>query len=88
MNFGDLTWMDDAACRGLDPEMFMPERGDTHKIRAAKQLCRQCPAIQPCRDYGLELAQRYDTYGIFGGLTRHERDKLLRNKRISRRPPT
>lgn len=77
-----------AACRGLDPELFMPERGDAIKIRTAKNLCNNCPVIEQCRDYGLELAQRYDTYGIFGGLTRHERDKLLRNHRTTRRPPT
>lgn len=80
-------WMRDAVCRGLDPDMFMPERGDQHKIRAAKALCKTCPVNEQCREYGLELHQRTDLYGIFGGLTRHERDMMLRNRRTIKREP-
>lgn len=76
----DRTFMQKAACRGLDPDLFMPVRGETLKIRAAKQICRFCPVQTECGEYGLQLATRYDTYGIFGGLTRSERETILRRR--------
>lgn len=76
----DMSFMRKAACRGMDPDMFMPVRGETLKIRAAKQICRQCPVKHECAEYGLELATRYDTYGIFGGYTRSEREQILKQR--------
>lgn len=73
-------FMRKAACRGMDADLFMPVRGETLKIRAAKAICRQCSVKEECAEYGLELATRYDTYGIFGGYTRSERELILKER--------
>jgi WhiB family redox-sensing transcriptional regulator len=70
--------MKQAACRGMDPNLFMPVRGENTKTKQAKAICKDCVVLQQCRNYGLELAQQYDTHGIFGGLTRQERSARLR----------
>jgi WhiB family redox-sensing transcriptional regulator len=76
----DRSFMNRAACKGMDPEMFMPVRGENLKIRAAKVICKQCPVQSECAEYGLQLAMIYDTHGIFGGLTRSERETILRER--------
>lgn len=78
----NTRWKEHAACRGQNPDDWQPHRGEWAKIRAAKQTCATCPVLEQCRDYGLWLAQHFDTYGIFGGLTRQERFTYLRNRRI------
>ena len=76
-------WFRWAACKGLDPNMFMPSRGENGKIREAKKICDTCPVQKLCRDYGLKLAQIFDTHGIFGGLTRQERKKELESRGLN-----
>ena len=81
-------WRKDAACRGMDPGFFMPERGDANLIKAAKQICDTCPVKNECRDYGLEEHRRSDLDGIFGGLTKIERLRILRTENLPRRRQT
>ena len=76
----DRSFMNKAACKGMDPELFMPVRGENLKIRAAKKVCQFCPVQTECAEYGLQLATMYDTHGIFGGLTRSERETILRER--------
>jgi hypothetical protein len=78
-------WMKQAACRGMNPGYFMPERGDIALVRAAKQICDTCPVKTECREYGLEEHRRTDLDGIFGGLTKHERLKILRTENLPQR---
>lgn len=78
-------WMKRAACKGIDPDLFMPVRGENLKIKKAKQICAECPVQLECRNYGLQLAQIYDTHGIFGGWTRQQRSKELRRLGLSQR---
>ena len=68
-----------AACRGMDPNLFMPLRGENTKTKRAKEICATCPVLYDCRAYGLELAKQYDTHGIFGGLTKQERTVRLKH---------
>ena len=76
----DRTFMSKAACKGMDAELFMPLRGENLKIRAAKQICNFCPVKSECAEYGLQISMLYDTHGIFGGLTRSEREMILRER--------
>lgn len=76
----DRTFMSKAACKGMDAELFMPLRGENLKIRAAKQICNFCPVKSECAEYGLQISTLYDTHGIFGGLTRSERELILRER--------
>lgn len=73
-----MNWMEYAACKGMNPEAFMPERGDNLKIQAAKKMCHSCPVLFDCRKYGLQMHRAIELHGIFGGLTRMEREDYLR----------
>lgn len=79
---GGDVWQQAGSCRGLDPELFFVEsqRGtvrDEH-VASAKAICAQCPVKQSCREHGLNTQE---AYGIWGGLTRKERQATLRWRR-------
>lgn len=69
MNSLDLPrpgWHRHAACRGVDPELFFPNRGEN--TQEAKAICATCPVKAECHEAG-----RFEHYGIWGGTTRKER---------------
>lgn len=80
-------WHERAACRGYDPDLFYPAMGNrpglaastVAQIRAAKAVCAQCPVRQECADAG-----RYEPFGIWGGLTADERNRV--DRRTLRQP--
>lgn len=83
----DTAFMKDAACRGMNPEFFMPGVGESGK--EAKEICNgtpatrykpgkpECPVRQQCLDYSLQLPG--PVHGIFGGRTERERRTLRPN---------
>lgn len=73
-------WQKDAACHTADVNLFFPKRGEANKIAQAKRICATCPVINECRQYGIELAQQFDTVGIFGGLTQQNRRTLMKEQ--------
>jgi hypothetical protein len=58
-----------AACRGQDPELFFPSKGDD--VRPARAICSGCLVLDPCREWALA----HELMGIWGGLTACERRK-------------
>lgn len=55
-------WMDNARCRGQDPNLWFPMRGESQKT--ARSICAACPVSSECWEY----ACRTDSaYGIWGG---------------------
>jgi WhiB family redox-sensing transcriptional regulator len=73
--------MTDGACRGMNPELFVPERGGyaAATVRYAKTVCRTCPVATPCLEYALEadaLPNRQRLLGIWGGTSPDERKKI------------
>lgn len=74
----DGSWREDAACRGLDNDLFFPEQGGQPKATAAKRVCAVCPVTQDCLDYALETGSRW---GIWGGMTEKERRNARRRRR-------
>jgi WhiB family redox-sensing transcriptional regulator len=74
----DHTWRDDAACRGIDPELFFPTRGgDTRQPRA---VCADCPVRTDCLEHAITTNEKV---GIWGGLSERERRQLRRRRRAS-----
>lgn len=77
------SWKLDAACRGMGPDLFFPERGETgHYSYAdeargypAMQVCRGCPVRTECGEYGAK-----ERFGIWGGLSGRQR-KQARTRR-------
>jgi WhiB family redox-sensing transcriptional regulator len=64
---------------GVDPELFFPDPTEYEKIQRAKAVCDQCPEItkNKCLSFALDNGVQY---GIFGGLTDHERALLRRRE--------
>jgi WhiB family transcriptional regulator, redox-sensing transcriptional regulator len=74
------VWLDLAACKEVDPELFFPEQGEKAKGQAAKQVCAACQVQQQCRDLAVRTARsREEDHGIFGATTPHERSGLRGN---------
>lgn len=46
-------------------------------VRAAKEVCAGCPIVQGC----LEHALKNFHHGVWGGMTRRERDILRKDRR-------
>jgi WhiB family redox-sensing transcriptional regulator len=64
-------WRELAACRGVDLDLFFPERGES--AESARRVCARCPVRQPCLDYA--ITNRI-VHGVWGGLTERERRAL------------
>jgi WhiB family redox-sensing transcriptional regulator len=74
-------WQLRAACRGVDSTRFFNpegERGPARQRRdaSAKAVCAGCPVLMQCRGHALSVRE---PYGIWGGLSPHERDGILRS---------
>ena len=76
-----VSWLERAACRDQDPELFFPERGQQAKAQAAKQVCAGCQVKADCLDLAVKsAASRGEDHGIFGGTKPHERTGLRDNQ--------
>ena len=73
-------WADSAACRGHDPELFYPPRGEVIS-REAYLLCSSCPVRSECLDH----AVRHESIGYWAGTSALERKRMRRKLRISER---
>lgn len=80
LNLEATEWVDRAACAGMDPSLFFPERGGTENCRAAKAVCAGCEVRFECLDYA--MAQRI-TDGVWGGLSERQRRALRRTRRAA-----
>lgn len=81
----DVPWVELAACRAFDPDLFFPEYDTVPEQFAAeeeaKAVCLSCPVREQCEEHA--LAERIP-YGIWGGKTAAERG--LTAKRSSSTP--
>jgi WhiB family transcriptional regulator, redox-sensing transcriptional regulator len=71
-------WMDRANCRGLDPALFFPGRGDHQGQREALKVCGGCEVRGECLEHALEESEHQ---GVWGGMS--ERGRKVR--RMERR---
>lgn len=80
-----VHWRDQAACLGLDTELFFPT-GATGRaldqIEQAKAVCVCCPVAPECLEWALETSQ---DAGVWGGLSEEERRTLRRSRQRGRR---
>ncbi len=79
----NAEWMDDAACKG-ETDLFFGnglERGGRrhNTVAKAKAICAECPVIDPCREH----AVRYESYGIWGGMSQRQLKAERRRRGIS-----
>jgi WhiB family redox-sensing transcriptional regulator len=69
-----FPYLEEAACHGLDPELFYAESGSA--IVRAKSFCASCDVRERC----LEWAIRREEFGVWGGTTARERAALRRER--------
>jgi WhiB family redox-sensing transcriptional regulator len=77
-DYRERDWIKRAACRGMDTDIFFPERGEHAKVAMAKKVCASCPVQQECREYG-----DMERYGLWGGTSLRTRQKA-RTGRLTR----
>jgi WhiB family redox-sensing transcriptional regulator len=75
-------WQKQAACRGLDLDLFFGHEGERaaerdSREKEAKQVCASCPVRKQCLDHALAAPERS---GIWGGLNEVERIAMQRRR--------
>lgn len=70
-------WRAQAACRGLDSEVFFPD-DDGEESELAKKVCGSCEVQDSCLSYALRNREKG---GVWGGATERERRRIVRQKR-------
>jgi WhiB family redox-sensing transcriptional regulator len=73
-------WTMQAACRDMDGEIFFPTSIAEDRFDRAKEICRSCEVKKQCLKLVDHLAEQDDRWGIFGGLTPHERYLLKKRE--------
>jgi WhiB family redox-sensing transcriptional regulator len=63
------------ACRGVDPDLFFPERGESSQ--EAKDICQTCDARMACLEFALLNGEKF---GVWGGTSERQR-RILRRQR-------
>nr|WP_093354164.1 WhiB family transcriptional regulator [Pseudonocardia ammonioxydans] len=71
-------WREDAACIGLDTELFFPVGYDVESTETPRRVCRGCPVRAECLADVLAVEDPARRFGISGGTTPSERRVLHR----------
>jgi hypothetical protein len=73
-------WFDNAACRGMGPDVFFPTRPEptspSPSTVEAKNICRGCTTRLECYREWQSLPWELRRYGVWGGLATKDREKL------------
>ncbi len=70
-------WFQNAACRFMDPALFLPIAGQSSA--EARSVCALCSVRAECLDYALAIPSSSD-YGIYAGTTARERRRLRKQR--------
>ncbi len=77
-----IDWMDRAACRRSDPDIFFPpgwEEGNLAIVADAKAVCAGCAVRPACLEWAVTTGQ---AEGVWGGSTPEERRRLRSVKQV------
>ena len=66
-----MSWRDEAACRGGDPDVFFVDPSDP--AFEARRVCRSCSVTVECLDYAVSTHQ---PYGIWAGTSPKTRQTI------------
>ena len=78
MKYPDFT---SATCRGIGVDFFFQEHStaSSSEERKAKSLCKECPVMQACLEWGLA----HESFGIWGGTSPRQRMQMRRKLKIT-----
>jgi WhiB family transcriptional regulator, redox-sensing transcriptional regulator len=65
-------WEERAACQPYDTNLFFPEKNESPA--RGLRVCASCSVRVECLEYAIEAKE---VYGIWGGTTEKERQRLL-----------
>lgn len=80
------SFYDKGACRGTDVTLFFPgkdgevggwSKEENAKAAEAKEICFRCTVSGECLNYAITYEE---SFGIWGGMTTRERNKLRREQ--------
>lgn len=74
---GEWASHPDRHCRGLDPNIFIVERGDHKSLEAVRAICDGCPVKTECAEFAIDDAS---VIGVWGGLSAKERRNIRRQR--------
>ena len=74
--FASVAFLAVNACRGTDPNLFFPDRGES--LEPAKRICGECVVRDECLEHALLNGERF---GVWGGTSERERRRLRRTRR-------
>jgi WhiB family redox-sensing transcriptional regulator len=78
-------WMENAACRDTDPDMFFPvgtTGASLEQISRATAICSICAAADACLNFALQTNQEF---GVWGGYAEDDRRRLRKRWLAERR---
>lgn len=75
------AWYARAACKGQSHVFFPSGRGSPNP--EPKRICSECPVREECLEFSIELAQKYETHGVWAGLTKNEREGVMYERGIT-----
>lgn len=73
IHLDDPKWFRQAACRGMDPDLWHPRRGEDS--RNAKRICQNCPVRVECLAHAV---YSFEDVGVWGGRSERERRAIRR----------
>lgn len=77
-------WRAQAACRGVNPDVFFPDKGQS--VARARAICARCPVRDACLEYALAAGSNHVDVGVWGGTTTRERRQIRNARRPGRSP--
>ena len=66
----------DAACAGMDSNIFFAEKGQ--RLDEAKAVCADCPVKRECLECAIRNRERV---GVWGGLTPKQRRSVIKMRK-------
>jgi WhiB family redox-sensing transcriptional regulator len=73
-----MEWIAEGICTPVTHHYFFSDERLDQKI--AKGICRDCPVISECFEYAFKI----DAWGVWGGTTKKERDRIRNRRYINR----
>lgn len=67
-------WRENAACKGMDPDLFFPEEHDRETEKEAKATCASCVVWYECLMYAIDTRE---PRGIWGGESSRARRRIM-----------
>lgn len=72
MSYENGAWRQQANCKGMDTDLFFPEKGrhTPERVDLVAKICGGCPVRKECLHYAID---NHEQMGIWGGMAEKRR---------------